>query len=249
VIGVDTAAKSAPDGYTLLLSGDAAVINTASGRKLPYDLLRDLAPLSLVYSGGQILLVQKDSRFNSLQDLVQYAKANPDRLKYGSSGVGTSIHLSSEIFNRAAGIKTLHVPYKGVAPAMNDLAGGHVDFVIAGTSVAIPGTRNGLYRALAIMSRQRSPLLPQAPTATEQGVPAETGAWYGLFLPAGAPPAVVKKLHAAVAAALASSEVIERFRSLGGEPMSSSQAEFASYLRAQIQKLSALMRELNIKLE
>jgi tripartite-type tricarboxylate transporter receptor subunit TctC len=99
------------------------------------------------------------------------------------------------------------------------------------------------------MSRQRSPLLPQVPTATEQGAPAETGAWYGLFLPAGAPPAVVNKLHAAVAAALASSEVIERFRSLGGEPMSSSQAEFASYLRAQIRKLSALMRELNIKLE
>lgn len=248
IIGVDAAAKATPDGYTLLISGDAATINTASGRPLPYDLMKDLKPVSLIYAGTQFLLVNKDSRFNSLQDMVKYAKANPGTLKFGSTGVGTSTHLSSETINAAAGIKAIHVPYRGVAPAMNNLAGGHVDYVIAGSTAAIPSIQNGLHKALAITSRTRSQAVPQVPTLMEQGVPAETGSWYGLLVPAGTPPDMVKRLHAAMVVALKSPEVVERLKSLGGEPRITTPEETAAFMRAEIQKYGALMRKLDIKL-
>lgn len=248
VIGVDVAAKSAPDGYTLLLSGDAGVINTASGRKLPYDLMKDLAPISMVYSGAQIMLVNKDSRFKSVQDLVKYAKANPGQVKFGSSGIGTAIHLSSESFNRAAGIQALHVPYKGVAQATTDLAGGHIDYVIGGAT-AIPSIKNGSLRGLALMSKKRTPQLPELATAIEQGVNVETGSWYGLFTTAGTPPEIVNRLHACLIKALDSSAVRDRFASLGGEPRSMTSEQFAAFLRAEIQKFSVLMKQLDIKLE
>lgn len=247
LIGLNEAAHASTDGYTLLLSGDAGVINAASGRKLPYDLLRDLAPISIVYSGAQIMMGRKDSPHNTLPDMVKYAKANPDKLRFGSASVGTSIHLSSEIFNQAAGIKAAHIPYKGVAPAMNDLAGGHIEYVIGGSTAAIPAIRNGLFRGLAIMSRQRSPELPDLPTAIEQGINAETGSWYGLFTRAGAPPEVLRKLHAVLMTTLASPQITERFRSLGGEPRSMTTEQFRTYLRDEIQKLAKLMKQLNIK--
>ncbi len=249
VIGVDAVAKSAADGYTLLLSGDAAAINSASGRKLPYDLFKDLAPLSLVYEGQQMLLVRKDGPFRSLQDLVHAAKNNPGQLKFGSSGIGTSLHLSAELFNRAAGIQALHVPYKGAAQVMTDIAGGHIDYVVVGSGAGISAIKGGSFRVLAIMSKTRSKLAPDLPTAIEQGVDVETGAWYGLFTRAGTPPEVIRKLHAALVKALDSSEVKERFKSVGGEARPSSAEELASYLRSDIQKFGLLIRELGIKLE
>ena len=175
IIGVDAAAKATPDGYTLLISGDAATINTASGRPLPYDLMRDLRPVSLIYAGTQFVLVNaKDNRFNSMQDLVKHAKANPGTLKFGTSGVATSTHLSTESINAAAGIKAVHVPYRGVAPAMTNLMGAHVDYVIAGSTAAIPPVQNHQFKALAVTGRTRSPSLPQVPTLIEQGVPVGT---------------------------------------------------------------------------
>jgi tripartite-type tricarboxylate transporter receptor subunit TctC len=249
IIGVEAVARAAPDGYTILLSGDAGVINTASGRKLPYDLMKDLTPVSTVYSGAQILLVKKDSPFNSIQDLVKHAKANPGKVRFGSTGVGTSVHLSSESFNQAAGIKAIHVPYKGVAPAMNDLAGGHIDYVIGGSTAAIPAVKSGSHKALAIMSKTRSQLLPELPSVVEQGVNVETGSWYGLFVPAGTPQEVVNRLHASLTKTLASKDMTERLRSLGGEPRPMSQEQFTSFLRSEIQKLTVLMRQLDIKLE
>lgn len=249
VIGLNEAAHASADGYTLLLSGDAGVINAASGRKLPYDLLRDLAPISIVYSGAQVMMGKKDGPFNNLQDMVKYARANPDKLRFGTTGIGTSVHMSSEIFNQAAAIKAVHIPYKGVAPAMNDLAGGHIEYVIGGSTAAIPAIKNGQYRGLAIMSKQRSPELPDVPTAIEQGINAETGSWYGLFTRAGTPPEVLAKLHALLMATLASPQVTERFRNLGGEPRSMTTEQFRTYLRDEIQKLSRLMKQLNIKLD
>jgi len=249
VIGVDSVAKSAADGYTLLLSGDAASINTASGRKLPYDLLKDLAPLSTVYEGQQMLLVRKEGPFRSLRDLVQAAKASPGQLKFGSSGIGTSLHLSAEFFNRAAGIQALHVPYKGANQVMTDVAGGHIDYVVVGSTAGIPAIKGGSFRALAIMSKTKSMLVPELPTAIEQGVDVETSAWYGLFTRVGTPPEVIAKLHAALVRSLNSNEVKERFHGVGGEARPSSAEELASFLRSDIQKFGLLIRELGIKLE
>lgn len=249
IIGVEAAAKATPDGYTLLISGDAATINTASGRPLPYDLLRDLTPISLIYSGTQFLLANgKDSRFNSLRDFVQYAKANPGTLKFGSSGVATSTHLSAEAINVAAGIKAAHVPYRGIAPAMNNLAGGHVDYAIVGSTAAIQVVQSGQLKALATTVRARSPSLPNVPTLREQGVPAETGSWYGLFVPSGTPPALVKRLNSVMMGALKSPEVADPLKSLGGEPRPTSPEQATDFIRDEIRSVSALMRKLDIKI-
>jgi len=248
IIGVDAAAKSAPDGYTLLISGDAATVNTASNRKLPYDLMRDLQPISLLYAGTQFLLVNNNSPYKNIQDLVKFGKANPGAIRYGSTGIGTSTHMSAETFNTAAGIKTVHIPYRGVAPAMNDLGGGHVDYVIAGSTAAIPAIKSGQLRALAITGRNRSAVLPDLPTFIEQGVNAETGSWYGLFVPAGTPPEIVARLHAATAKALANPELGERLKQLGGEARLTAPEQTVVFMRGEIQKFGNLMRELNIKL-
>lgn len=248
IIGVNFVAKSAPDGYTLLMGNDAMTINTASGRKLPYDLLKDMAPISLVYSGPQIVLVNKSSPFNSLTDLVRFTKVNPDKVSYGSSGIGSSTHLSAAALSEAAGIKPTHVAYRGIAPAINDLLAGHVDFLIAGTSSALPLIRAGNAKPLAILSKKRSPLLPAVPTAIEQGVNAEANGWYGVLAPAGTPPEITAKLNAALVAALGTTEFRDRLLALAGEPQGMSEAEFAAFIRAEIQKFSTLMRAHDIQL-
>jgi tripartite-type tricarboxylate transporter receptor subunit TctC len=248
IIGVDAAAKSTADGYTLLFSGDAATINTASGRALPYDLMRDLKPITLVFSSAQFVVAgAKDTRFNSMQDLVKYAKAHPDTLKFGTSGVATSTHLSTETINAAAGIKAVHVPFKGIAPALNNVQGGHVDYAVAGSSAAVPAVNGGQLKALAVTSRTRSPVLPQVPTLIEQGVNAETSSWYGVLVPAGTPPQIVKRLHTDLMTALKAPEVLERFKALGGEARPTTPEQAAEFMREEIRRYAALMRKLGIK--
>jgi tripartite-type tricarboxylate transporter receptor subunit TctC len=249
IVGVNYATHSAPDGYTLLLSGDAATINTASGRTLPYDFTKDLQPVSILFTGPQVLLVNKASPFKTLTDLVNNARANPGRLKYGSSGVGTSVHLSLEAFNAAAGIKGVHVPYRGVAPAITDLMGGQIDYVIAGLSYALPAIKGGSLKALAITSDKRSPLMPDLPTAKEQGVNVLTAGWYGLFVPEGTPPQIIDKLNAATQTALKSPQLTKRFNALGGEARGSTPAQAGAFVEAEIHKFSTLMQTLDIKLE
>lgn len=249
IIGVNYVAKAKADGYTVLLSGDAAVINTASGRDLPYDLTKELILVSPLYSGAQYLIVNKDSPYKTLNDLVQRAKEHPGKLKFGSSGIGTSIHLSEETFNAAAGIKAMHVPYRGVAPAMNDLSSGLLDYVIAGSSVAVPAAQGNHLRVLAINSDKRSPQLPDVPTAIEQGVNVETKGWYGLWVPAATPPAVVGRLNAATREALKSPEISEKFQSLGGESRGSSVSVAKTFVANELDRFTKLIRELGLKLE
>jgi tripartite-type tricarboxylate transporter receptor subunit TctC len=248
IVGVDFAAKSAPDGYTLLISGDAATINTASGRQLPYDLMKDLKPVSLLYAGTQFVLVNKDSPYKSFNDLVAYGKAHPGDLKFGSTGIGTSTHLSTESINAAAGISAIHVPYRGVAPAMTALMAGEVDYIVAGSTAAIPAIRNGTHRALAITSRARSPSVPGVPTLREQGIPVETGSWYGILVPAATPEAIVQRLHDAIAVVLSSPDVEQKLHSLGGEPRPMSPADATAFMRDEIDAFRALMHKLNLKL-
>lgn len=249
VVGVNEAAHASPDGYTLLLSGDAAIVNAASGRKLPYDLFKDLTPVSMVYSSTQAMLVRRASSFNNLQDVVKYGRDNPGQIKFGSVGVGSAAHMSAELFNQGAGIRGLHVPYRGAAPALQDLAGGQFDYIIIGTSAVIAAVKGGQFRSVAVMSKQRSPQLPDVPTSFEQGVNVETGSWYGLYLTGGAPAAAVTKVQSALKATLTEPAVNERFRSLGGEGHLMSPQEFTAFMKGEVGKFAKLIKDLNIKLD
>lgn len=249
VVGVNEAAHASPDGHTLLLSGDAAIINAASGRKLPYDLFKQLAPVSTIYSSAQAMVVRRSGPFNTLQDVVRYGREKPGQIKFGSVGVGSAAHMSAELFNQGAGIRGLHVPYRGAAPALQDLAGGQFDYIIIGTSAVIAAVKGGQFRSVAMMAKQRSPQLPDVPTSIEQGVNVETGSWYGLYLTGGSPAAAVNRVHAALKAALSEQAVVNRLRSLGGEGRLMTQQEFTAFMKSEVQKFSKLIKELNIKLD
>jgi tripartite-type tricarboxylate transporter receptor subunit TctC len=246
ITGVGYAAHAAPDGYTLLQSGDAGSINTASGRSLPYDFMKDLKPVSTLFTGVQVILVNKDSPYHTLQELVRAARAHPGTLKYGSSGVGTSVHLSLEAFNAAAGIEGVHVPYRGVAPDINDLMAGRLDYTLAGASFALPQMQNGNLRALAITSAQRSPFMKDIPTAKEQGVDVVTSSWYGLFVPAATPDAIVATLNGAIRTALQDPGLVKRFESLGGEATYSTPEQARQFVDDDIRKFATLIRKLHI---
>jgi tripartite-type tricarboxylate transporter receptor subunit TctC len=249
ILGVDMAAKSNPDGYTLLLGNVAMVINAASGKKLPYDMLKDLAPVSLAFTQPLILVINPAIQLSSVKELVAYAKSNPGKLKYGSSGVGTSIHLTTELFRTAVGINMTHVPYKGVAPAMNDLLGGHIDLMFPGITPAVPHVKSGRLKALAVTSRERTDALPDVPTFIEEGVNFEATGWYGMLVPAGTPRDIVTRLHAELVKVLRLEDVKERLASQGGEATSSSPDQFAAFIRAELAKWTRVIKASNIQVE
>ncbi|MDP4837873.1 MAG: tripartite tricarboxylate transporter substrate binding protein [Burkholderiales bacterium] len=248
-IGVGSVAKASPDGYTLLLSGDAAAINEASGRKLSYDLRKDLSPVAIVYTGTQFLLVKNDSQFVGVKELVAFGRANPGEIKFGSSGQGTSTHLSAEIILSAAGVKALHVPYKGVAPALNDLMGGIVDFVVVGSSAALPAIKGNRLRPLAVTGTQRISTAPDAPTLIEQGVNVETKSWYGLFAPAQTPKDVLAKLSETVLTAVNDPDLALRFTNLGGSVAKTTPAEATRHVSSEVEKYKAVLAERGINLQ
>lgn len=249
IIGTDSVAKAARDGHTLLLLGDSGVINSASGRKLPYDLRRDLIPVSMVLSGPQVILVAADSRFKDLKDLVSHARANPGKVTFASAGAATSIRISTEIFNAAAGVDALHVPYKGIAAAMTDIIGGRVDYIIAGMSAAVTAIRGGKMRGIAINARGRAAQLPDVPTSLEQGVDVDTSGWYGIFMTAGSPPQAVQAVHAALQRASDDATVRATMTKLGGEPRVMSSERFAGFVDEELARIGALMKRLNIVID
>jgi len=249
IIGVDYVAKSPPDGYTLLLGNDAMAINSATGRKLPYDLQKDLAPISLVYLGPQIVLVNKASPFNSLIELVSYARANSSALKYGSSGIGSSTHLSTAALCEAANINPTHLPYRGIAPAINDLLGGHIDFLVAGTASALPLLKSGSVKSLAILSKERLPLLPSLATANEQGIHTESAGWYGVLAPAGTPTRILSKISNTLVLASQNTEFREKLLALSGEPQGMNEVAFSSFIKSEIQKFSKLIKTRDIQIQ
>jgi len=249
IIGTDAVAKAPRDGYTMVVLGDSGIINSASGRKLPYDLKADLIPVSMILSGPQVVLVAQNSRFKTLGDLVSYAKANPGKVSFGSSGSATAIRISTEIFNAAAGIDTLHVPYKGVTPALNDMIGGQVDYVITGMSVAVRSIQGGKVRGLAVNARGRVAQLPDVPTALEQGVDVDTQGWYGLFMTAGSPVQAVDRMHAALTRAAQDATVLATMNKLGGSPAVMKRETFSAFVDTELNRIAALMKRLNIKID
>src|SRR4051812_40419691 len=250
IAGTEAAAKAAPDGYTFLMTNVSLVTSAYLYSKLSYDPQKDLLPVTLVATSPLLLVVHPSVAAKSVQELVALAKANPGRLNFGSGGVGSTPHLSVELFKSAAGIDAVHVPYKGGAPALNDLIGGQLSFMIENMPGTMPFVKSGKLRALAITSATRSPLEPALPTMAESGVPGyEVVGWQGLFAVAGTPPEIVARLQSEVAKVLHQPEVRERLAALGAEPVGSTPAEFGAFVRAENARWGTIIREKGIRSE
>jgi len=250
-IGTEVVAKARPDGYTLLAGTSATHgVNPALYPKIAYDATGDFVPVA--YWGGvpNVLVVSKASGITSLEQLVAMAKKDPGKLSFGSAGNGTSLHLAGEMFQRAAGVKLLHVPYKGGAPAETDLLGGSITMMFDTVAVSLPNLRAGKLVALAVASKHRYFALPDVPTFAEKGYPSvESSTWTGLFAPKGTPADVVGKLAAASAAALKQPEVDKSLRASGVEPQVMTSIEFAKFVDAELAKWGKLVRDAHITIE
>src|SRR3954463_9620385 len=250
IAGTEAAAKAAPDGYTFLMTNVSLVTSAYMYPKLPYDPQKDLVPVTLVATSPLLLVVHPSVAAQSVQELVALAKANPGKLTFGSGGVGSTPHLSVELFKSAAGFDAVHVPYKGGAPALNDLVGGQISFMIENVPGTMPFVKAGKLRALAITSAERSPLEPALATMAESGVPGyEVVGWQGLFAVAGTPPEIVARLQAEVVKVLRLPEVRARLAALGAEPVGSTPEEFGAFVRAENARWGRVIREKGIRSE
>jgi tripartite-type tricarboxylate transporter receptor subunit TctC len=246
-IGAGYVAKAQPDGYTVLYDATPYSINPHLFPKLPYaaDALR---PLSLVSLAPNVLIVKADSPIKDVKQLIAKAKAQPGKVNFASGGSGTVQRLASELFRQKLNLDMVHVPYKSGGPAITDVMGGQVDFMFSTVAASGPHIAAGKLRGLAISSPRRSPNLPDVPTVAETVIPGyEVYEWNGMFVPAGTPDAVVGKLQAAVAEALHDEEVKKRFTDLGAQPVGSTSAQFAAYLKKEDAKWSDVVRKGNIK--
>jgi tripartite-type tricarboxylate transporter receptor subunit TctC len=248
-IGADFVAKAEPDGHTIFLSTVGAITITPHMRKdLPYNTLRDFAPVTLVVSNTTILVVRADHPANSAKDLAALAKAKPGTIPFASTGVGSTTHLAMELYQGAAGIKFVHVPYRGAAPALTDLLGGQVQAFFADATVLMPHIRGGKVKALGAASDTRNPLLPNVPTLAEQGYPdTNSGNWYGLLAPAKTPPATVAKLNAAFVAAINDPVVKDKLIQSGAVPVANSPTEFGKHLKDELERWGKVVRDKGIK--
>jgi tripartite-type tricarboxylate transporter receptor subunit TctC len=249
VLGVDRALKAAPDGYTIgFNSGSTLSIAPYSHAKLPYDVKKDAALITLVVRVPEVLAVHPSVPANSLADFVAYAKANPGKISYGSAGAGSITHLAMELLKAEAKIDMVHVPYKGAAPAVNDLLGGQVVAGIFDVPVLLGHVRSGKLKALSITSATRAPTLPDVPTTAEGKLPNVTSDnWYGLVVPAATPADVQKRIHAAAVAALKSAAVAEQFAKVGGLASPSTPQEYAAFLASEQAKWSKVVDAIGFK--
>jgi tripartite-type tricarboxylate transporter receptor subunit TctC len=244
-LGTDAVAKSAPDGHTLLLGTNGPlVINVSLYPSLPFDPLKDFAPITQVASIPLVLLVHPSVRANTIQELIALAKAKPGLLGYASSGSGTGGHLSGALLASMAGIDIQHIPYKGVAPATTDLLGGHVQMMFGGLLAALPYIKSGKAKALGVVTPKRATLAPDIPTVAESGLPGyEIVSWYGVLAPAGTPKPIVSRLHGEIMKILQLPDVRERLYVKGGlEHIGISPEEFAATLRREIPEYARIVK-------
>ncbi|HEY8553451.1 MAG TPA: tripartite tricarboxylate transporter substrate binding protein [Burkholderiales bacterium] len=237
-IGSDIVAKAAPDGYTLLMGTVGTHgINMSLYKKMPYDAVKDFQPITVVAAVPNILVVHPSVPVHSVKELVDYAGKNPGKLSFASSGNGTSIHLSGELFKTLTGVQMTHVPYKGSAPAITDLLGGQVHLMFDNMPSAFPHVQAGKLRALAVTTAQRAAAAPDLPTIAEAGVPGyEATSWFGVLAPAGVPRPIVEKLYREIARILKDPQVSKEMRARGAEPVGNTPDEFAAYIKAEIEK-------------
>ena len=247
-IGTDFVAKSAPDGYTLLMGGNSPLaLNVGLYQNLPYNPMKDFVTISRVATQPNLLAAHPTVPVKSVAELVQYAKANPGKLSYGSNGNGSPQHLAAELLKRMAGIEILHVPYKGAAPTAAALLAGEVSIAFNIILLPLPQVQAGKLTGLAMASAKRSPLAPQIPTMTELGYPIDIDTWYGLVAPAGTPQEAIARLNAETVRILNLPELKERTKSQGIELASSTPEEFAAFLKGDIARWTKAIRELGIK--
>jgi tripartite-type tricarboxylate transporter receptor subunit TctC len=249
-IGAEFVARSAPDGNTILF-GTSSIMsaNPALVAKLSYDPVRDFAPVSLVAQIENVLVVHPSVPANTVQEFVKFAKANPNKLAYGSSGIGSTYHLGAEYFSNLAGLQMNHVPYKGQGPAAQDLLAGHLQVMFDAFNFALPNIKAGKVKALGMTGAKRHPDLPDLPTIAEQGVPYVTTMWIAFFLPAKTPSTIVDKLQKDLAGILQKAEVKERFNKLGMTAASSQPSELDALLRKELAQWSKVVKDANIKAE
>lgn len=250
-IGTERVAKANADGYSLVLPGNAPLaINPSLYPNLPFDPLKDFAPISQVALSASLLAVQYGATAKNVQELVALAKTQPGKLTYGTGGSGTPQHMAGELFNTMAGIRIVHVPYKGPPPSLLDLVGGRLTAVFAILSSALPLTRTEKIRALAVTSLQRSSAAPDLPTMAESGLPGfEATSWFALLAPAGTSQTVVRKIHGETVKALAQPDVRARLSDMGMDVVGSTPEQLAAIMRAEIPKWAKVVKESGAKLE
>ncbi|MBC5781356.1 tripartite tricarboxylate transporter substrate binding protein [Ramlibacter sp. USB13] len=249
-IGTDFVARSKPDGYTILLGAHASHAINVSLMKLPYDAVKGFEPVSLLATVPNMLLVRPTFAGNSLRDLIAEAKKHPGKLTYTSAGVGTSGHIAGSLLATMAGVELLHVPARGPAQAVQDALGGHVDILFDSTALSLPLVNSGKLKALAVTSQQRSPAVPKLPTMAEAGLPGyEVLLWFGLYAPAGTPPAIVQRLHAETVKAFADAKVRGPLENDGVDVVAGTPQQLAEFQRAEIAKYAKLVKDMGLRPE
>lgn len=251
-IGAEFVAKSAPDGYTLVMGSSAThgINVTLFGSKLPFDAVKDFTPISVSAIQKNVLVINPAVNATNVRELIAFGKANPGKLTFGSAGTGTSQHLSGEQFRAMSGVELLHVAYKGGAPAMTDLLSGQISMLFVDVPTALPHIRSGKLRALGVTSAEKSPALPDVPTIAEQGLPGfDIRAWYGVLGPAGMPRDIVERLNAEIVKGLAAPEVRERLAAIGMEAMTLGADASGAFIRNDIGRWAKIVRDSGAKLE
>jgi len=249
-IGGDLVAKSAPDGYTVMLDASNHAQNPALRAKMPFDTLRDLAPVSLLVKVPNVLVVNPQAPITGVKDLIAQAKAKPGEINFASSGNGSAQHLAAELFDSMAGVRMTHVAYKGGGPALTDVMAGQVPVFFASLASGLPYIQGGKLRALAVTGKSRSPVLPQLPTVAESGLPGyEVYEWNAVFVPGGTPQPVVDRLSKDLAAVLQDADVRTRLEAIGAEVIGSTPAELDAFRRAEIAKWSRVARDNKIQMD
>jgi tripartite-type tricarboxylate transporter receptor subunit TctC len=250
-VGAEQVARAAPDGYTMLLGTPGPLAtNVSLMKQMPYDPAKDFTAIGQVVSVQSVVVVNAQQPFQTLADLVAYAKRNPGKLTYGSGGAGSSPHLAGELLKAQAGIFMVHLPYRGDALAVNDLLGGQISAMVANIAGVLPHVKSGKLRALAVAGPKRSPLLPEVPTVSESGLPnySVTG-WAGLVAPAGTPAPIVAKLNAELNRVLNSPDVAERIAQQAAEPAPGSAAAFDSFIRSELSRWAEVIKRSRITLD
>ena len=248
-IGVETVVKAEPDGYTILLVNPANGINTTLYKNLPFNFLTDIAPVAGIARSPNVMVVRSDFPAKTVAEFIDYCKKNPGKINMASSGAGTSVHLSGELFKSMTGCNMLHVPYKGAGPALADIMGGQADLIFDNLPSSIGHIKGGKLRALAVTSLERDKSLPNVPTVAETVKGYEATAWFGIGMPKGTPKDVIARLNAEVNRALSDEKMVARLAELGGTPMKTTPEGFGEVIKAETDKWAPVVRASGAKVE
>jgi tripartite-type tricarboxylate transporter receptor subunit TctC len=249
-VGNEAVAKAAPDGYTLLATASTLTINPSLYSTLTYDPIKDFAPITPIATTPLVLVVHPSLSVRSVKELIALARAKPTQILYGSPGNGSTPHLAAEMFNTMAGVKLMHVPYKGVTGAFSDLLGGQISLMFPGAPIALPQAKAGKLRALGTTAAKRTPAAPELPTLAEAGLPGyEVSVWYGMLAPAGTAPAVISRLNTDIVRIVQSPDIRERWAALGAEPSHSAPEQFTAFLKSDLGKWAKVVRDSGAKID